>query len=167
MAELSLEHLNKLPKWGWAVAIGGIGLAVWYFRRGSSTSAAAAAPSDTSQQPNTTTPTGGFCPQYATPQCNPPGVILLETDENGCPKPVCSTSLGGGGGGGGTAPVCHSVLHGGVCTVDTNCPGSTLRQIFTAVHQDVNCAVQWNPSAARHLGNPLDDALWSGFVVFY
>jgi hypothetical protein len=41
---------------------------------------------------------------------------------------------------------------------------TTLRQIFASVGQDVNCALQWNPSA---INRGLDTPLWSGFVVYY
>jgi hypothetical protein len=165
------QGIKKIPPWGWVAIAGGIGV-VLYLQNKSSGSAPAAAGSTAADtgtgSSNTTTPTGTLCPDYAVPVCLPPGVVIYEADENGCPKPVCSSSLTGSTGGStsSSSPIslCHSAPHGGHCVYGQNCPGATFRQIFSAVGQDPNCALQWNPTGA-YLG--LDRDLWPGFVVYY
>jgi len=175
MAEgINLEQsFHKLPRWGWVAGAVGAGLLfLWYSRQqqgsSSTTTSTTTLPGSTDQAPNTSTPTGGpACPSYSMPSCSPPGVIIFEADDNGCQKPVCSTSLSGGGGTPAPTTACHSSQHGGHCTVGQNCPGMTLRQIFTAEGQDVNCALLWNPTA---INRGLDGQLWTTpvpFVVYY
>ena len=96
-------------------------------------------------------------------------------DGQGCPMPICQNSSGANPPGStppapsGCCPpggLCAGTLKGRSCTVGVNCPGSTLESIFTHVGSDPNCALQWNPSAARHCVC-LTGTLWNGFVVYY
>lgn len=167
MADLT-ETFHKLPKWAWiAGLVGAGGLALWYSRSQSSAPAAtpaASVPGSADQAPNTSTPTGSsVCPTYPLPTCPSGQFLIPSTDSNGCLLFECS---GAGSGGGGTpiGPVCHSTLHGGTYIVGKSGSLTTLRQIFASVGQDVNCALQWNPSA---INRGLDTPLWSGFVVYY
>lgn len=165
MAELANigETLKKIPPLGWAAIVGGIGIVLW-MQSQQSASAPAAAPStvDTTGSTNTSTPTG-VCGSPDIPVCPVGEQLVWETDQNGCPLPTCSGSLT-------SSPVsppaavCHSTLHGGHYVVGQSGPLTTLRQVFSSVGQDPNCAVQWNPTA---INRGLDEALWPGFVVYY
>ena len=167
------ETLHKIPPWGWIVVAGGIGVLLFFQNRSSAPAASSTATPTQTTLPgsvNTATPTGP-CTQYSQLTCAAGDFVVYEQDAQGCPKPVCASTLGGGG----TAtpppatnpppaPACNSTLHYGRYTVGYNGPLTTLRQIYNAVGQDVNCALQWNPSGA-YLG--LDGTLWHGFVVYY
>ena len=161
------QTLKKVPTPVLIAGAGAVVLIAWWLNRQSSSSGSSAAPaltpfSDT--LPNSNTPQGP-CPPYQPAMCSGGTGPGIEQDQNGCPISVCSQPNTTGSGGGST-PVCHSTQHGGIYVVGHTGPLVTLRSIFAHVGQDVNCAAQWNPSAGRH-GVGLDDALWSGFVVYY
>lgn len=163
----SLESTaKKIPPWGWVAIGGGVLGLLWLRNQQSAASTPAPAqtelPGSTDNPPNTSTPEGP-CPPYTPAICSGGMVAILEQDQNGCPISVCSQP-GTGPTSGGTQ--CHSTLHGGTYVVGHTGSLTTLRQIFAHVGQDVNCALQWNPSAAGR-ATPLDNPLWPGFVVYY
>ena len=160
------ESIKKIPWPVWAgVLVLAAGIVLWQRSKPATVAAPdgslATSTGGGSPPVNTGTPSGGpGCPQYAIPSCTPPDFVIFEADSNGCPMPVCSSVLSHPPIPTPTGPTCSIAQTGKQYTVGVSGPLSTLRQIFNHWGEDVNCALQWNPTAPS-----LDYVLWSGFWV--